>query len=414
MYARDTSKKIRSAFATKMHEGAYIGNFAPYGYQKDSADKNHLIPDEMAAAVVREIFFQAANGEKPSEIAGILNERGVLSPALYRCALHPQLDVRAYTKRREWTAAAVTKLLRNVVYLGHMAQGKTTKVSFKSKTTLRNVREDWILVENTHQAIIDAALFEQVQKRLKSRACQKKGQFTNLFSGLAKCADCGRSMSTVGTRKKGSPANLVCGGYKCYGSSECSNHFIDYNVLYALVLNAVREHTMLNREERESLHRDLQQQLRESGGGTAQKKEVGQVAYEQQRTERLIEKLYEDRLDGTVSEERFRKLLEKYEARMGELQTRVDMLNNSLSVSQETAQTEDSLSRITGTMERYMKMEELTTDLLFALIDRIEVGQGRYEQTEHGRIKYQQVSIWFRFLIEDTAGGTDVAEWTEK
>lgn len=404
MYARDTSKKIRSAFSIKMREGAYIGNFAPYGYRKDPGDKNHLIPDETSAAVVKDIFSRAARGERPAEIARALNDQGLLSPALYRCVQHPQLNEDAYTKRREWTAAAVTKLLRNVVYLGHMAQGKTTKVSFKSKTTLRNVREDWIIVEHTHEAIVSEALFDGAQKRLQSRVCEKKGQFTNLFSGLAKCADCGRNLSTVGTRKKDSPANLACGGYKLYGSSECSNHFIDYNALYGLVLDAVREQTALSGTERETLYRELQAQPGAASDEAAHKKEERRLKSERERAERLIEALYEDRADGVISEERFRKLIEKYEVQAGALQTKLDALEQSPDTPQETAQLKEAFDRLKRAVERYTEIQELTADLLFDLIDRIEVGQGRYEQTDHGKVKHQQVTIWFRFLTQEQSG----------
>jgi site-specific DNA recombinase len=243
MYARDISRKIRSAFATKMRDGSYIGNFAPYGYKKDPINKNHLIPDEKTSLIVQEVFQMAAEGGKPVEIARHLNSRGVPPPSVYRRSRHPQLGAEHRSKRSEWTSGAVTKLLANIVYLGHMAQGKTTKVSFKSRTTIRNPRRDWIVVMNTHEPIIDQDTFDMARRRTQCRTCKKEGTFFNVFSGIAKCADCGRNMSTVSTRKKGSPADLACGGYKLRGSRECSNHFIDYNHLCRIVLDTVSEHT---------------------------------------------------------------------------------------------------------------------------------------------------------------------------
>lgn len=187
MYARDTSKKIRSAFITKMYAGKYIGNYAPYGYMKDPENKNHLLIDKEAASIVQQIFSYAENGKKPSEIVKILNDRKLPTPIMYRCMNHPNLDVDKFSRKKEWTVSSVSKLLKNVTYIGNTAQRKTTKVSFKSKATIRNSKSDWIIVENTHEPIISKETFETVQRKSQSRTNVKKDKFCNIFSGIAKC-----------------------------------------------------------------------------------------------------------------------------------------------------------------------------------------------------------------------------------
>ena len=229
--------------------------------------------DARSGEVVKRIFRMAAEGALPIEIARSLNEQRVPSPAVYRCMTHDGLEVNAYSKRQEWTSATITKMLRNVVYLGHIAQGKTTKISFKSHLTLSNPRDEWIVVENTHEALVDQETFDLVRRRTMARTCEKKGTFYNLFSGIAKCADCGRNMSTTGTRKKGSPANLTCGGYKLYGAEECSNHFIDYNVLYEIVQASLREQLAISREERAAILEHAQKKQAASDGRQERAKE---------------------------------------------------------------------------------------------------------------------------------------------
>ena len=248
MYARDTSRKIRSAFQTKMQEGSFIGNFAPYGYMKDPDNKNHLIVDPGCANVVCEIFQMAENGQRPSEIAYYLNKSGIASPAVYRCSSRPHLNVDFYSTRKEWTSSTVCKILRNIVYLGHMAQGKTLKPSFKSKAASRLPAGEWYIVENTHEPLVSADTFDSVRKRSISRRRQPKTAFQNIFSGIAKCADCGANMS--GSRKKEAAYNLACGRYKLYGSKECSNHFIDYDLIYNFVLSEAREMLALSENEK--------------------------------------------------------------------------------------------------------------------------------------------------------------------
>ena len=241
MYARDASRKIRSALHVKMREGGWIGNFAPYGYKKDPANKNRLVADERSAPVVREIFKLAAEGSRPSEIAARLNGYGTPSPALHRCLTHPHLDPDVYTSRKEWSPSTICKMLGNVVYLGHTAQGKTSKPSFRSKTPLPKPRSEWQVVENTHEPIVTPEVFDLVRRRCLSRRAAPKSGFVNVFSGVAKCADCGGNMSTAPSRKKGEQYNLVCGGYKLYGKKACTNHFISYSQLCATVLSEARE-----------------------------------------------------------------------------------------------------------------------------------------------------------------------------
>lgn len=398
MYARDTSKKIRSAFATKMRDGAYIAAFAPYGYQKDPADKNHLVVDRQSGQVVKRIFRMAAEGAPPAEIARSLNERGIPPPAVYRCMTHDGLDVNAYSKRQEWTSATIAKMLRNVVYLGHIAQGKTTKVSFKSQLTVRNPREQWIVVENTHEALVDQETFDLARRRTMARTCEKKGTFYNLFSGIAKCADCGRNMSATGTRKKGSPANLTCGGYKLYGAEECSNHFIDYNVLYEIVQASLREQLAISREECTAILENAQKKQPASAGRQERSKEISSIKKRLRELEGIIAKLYEDNAAGRLGNARMTKLLPKYEQEAETLEQRMAALQNENAAPEPSFQ--EAREKLDKLLRQITDVTELTPKLLFKLVDHIEIGQGHYEKGEHGKVKHQTVKIFYRFQTQ--------------
>ena len=398
MYARDTSKKIRSAFATKMRDGAYIAAFAPYGYQKDPADKNHLVVDARSGEVVMRIFRMAAERALPIEIARSLNEQRVPSPAVYRCMTHEGLEVNAYSKRQEWTSATITKMLRNVVYLGHIAQGKTTKISFKSHLTLSNPRDEWIVVENTHEALVDQETFDLVRRRTMARTCEKKGRFYNLFSGIAKCADCGRNMSATGTRKKGSPANLTCGGYKLYGAEECSNHFIDYNVLYEIVQASLREQLAISREERAAILEHAQKKQAASAGRQERAKESNGIKKRLRELEAILAKLYEDNGAGRLSDSRMNKLLSKYAQEAETLEQRLAALQNENAAPEPSFQ--EAREKLDKLLRQITDVTELTPKLLFKLIDHIEIGQGHYERGEHGKVKHQTVKIFYRFQAQ--------------
>ena len=398
MYARDTSKKIRSAFTTKMRDGAYIAAFAPYGYQKDPADKNHLVVDTQSGEIVKQIFRLAANGALPIEIARTLNAQGTPSPAVYRCMTHEGLDVNQYSQRQEWTSATITKMLRNVVYLGHTAQGKTTKVSFKSHLTVSNPRAEWIVIENTHEALVDAETFDLVRRRSASRTCGKKGAFYNLFSGIAKCADCGKNMSATGTRKKGSPANLTCGGYKLYGADQCSNHFIDYNVLYEIVLTSLKEQLCISRGERAAILDNAQKHPLFIVKQQDHRKELGSIKKRLRELEKIIGKLYEDNAAGRLNNARMNKLLPKYEQEAEALENRMDAIEVEKAAPVPLEQT--SREKLDKLLCQFTDVTELTPKLLFKLIDHIEIGQGHYEKGANGRVKHQTVKIFYRFQTQ--------------
>ena len=398
MYARDTSKKIRSAFTTKMRDGAYIAAFAPYGYQKDPADKNHLVVDTQSGEIVKQIFRLAANGALPIEIARTLNAQGTPSPAVYRCMTHEGLDVNQYSQRQEWTSATITKMLRNVVYLGHTAQGKTTRVSFKSHLTVSNPRDEWIVVENTHEALVDAETFDLVRRRSASRTCGKKGAFYNLFSGIAKCADCGKNMSATGTRKKGSPANLICGGYKLYGADQCSNHFIDYNVLYEIVLTSLKEQLCISRGERAAILDNAQKHPLFIVKQQDHRKELGSIKKRLRELEKIIGKLYEDNAAGRLNNARMNKLLPKYEQEAEALENRMDAIEVEKAAPVPLEQT--SREKLDKLLCQFTDVTELTPKLLFKLIDHIEIGQGHYEKGANGRVKHQTVKIFYRFQTQ--------------
>ncbi|SHI10413.1 Site-specific DNA recombinase [Sporobacter termitidis DSM 10068] len=403
MYARDTSKKIRSAFQTKMLEGSYIGNFAPYGYKKDPDNKNHLIIDYEAAAVVREIFQMAVAGNRPSEIAAQLNQSGIASPVMYRCRARPNLDPNSYTTRREWTPSTICKLLANVVYLGHTAQGKTSKPSFKSKTAFRKPRDEWYIVENTHEPLVTQDMFDLVRKRSVSRRNEPKTGFQNVFSGIAKCADCGGNMSTTGSRKKGSPYNLVCGRYKLYGSKECSNHFIDYELLYQSVLSEVKEMLKLSEKDKKQVLADMEKARRSEKANETDHEMVKLLKTLKARDEELdalIRRLYEDNVSGKISDERFTKLNAAYEAEQRQVGQKIKLLKKP---AVEETSDKESRRRFMELLDGLADISELTPNLVKRLIDRVEVGQGGYEQTPEGKKKRQTVRIFWRFVGELSA-----------
>ena len=301
MYARDASKKIRSALAVRRAQGRYVGSLAPYGYRKDPADRNRLLPDPPAAAVVVELFARAAAGEGPGALARMLNLRGTACPALYRAGRRPEPEGPV------WTASTVSKLLRNPTYLGCTAQGRTRKPSFRAPFREALPPSDWTVVEGTHPALVDEATFRAAARR---RGRTGKGGFQNRMAGLVRCGVCGGPMVSSGTRRKDSPARLVCAAYKRHGPAGCAGPAIHYPLLVDLIGLSLRQALRPTAEERgEILTELLRRAVEEEGGGARRRLEE-----EDRRLARVEEELWEGRMLGALEEGRFRSLLERSRA----------------------------------------------------------------------------------------------------
>lgn len=174
MYARDISKKIRSSLRIRMEDGSYIGNFPPYGYQKHPGPPIHLVPDPESAPVVKQIFTLGAEEKTPSQIAKCLNDALIPSPSCYRRSKYPKQSEHNCPSRGTWTANTILKMLHNPVYLGRMIQGKSRKLSFKSRITIKNPKELWIDGGITHEALVTKDLFEACQAAIEKRKCRAK------------------------------------------------------------------------------------------------------------------------------------------------------------------------------------------------------------------------------------------------
>ncbi len=399
MYARDISNKIRSSFQAKMEKGEYIGSFAPYGYKKDieHGNKNHLVIDYQVSHIVQEMFQMAVEGHSPKEIAEHLNNKGVVTPAVYRCLSRPYLDVDNYSKRKAWTSSIVCKMLKNRVYLGHTQQGKTRKVSFKSKCIQANKEHEWIEVQNTHEPIITDEIYNIVRNRSVARRNKPTKDFTNIFSGIAKCADCGRNMTTAPTRKKGCTYNLACGGYKSYGARECSNHFIDYDLLYNTVLQEIQLWLSLSQDDRNAIIEDLEKA--EQSPNKDVLNTVQAIKRLEQRTQEvslLIKKAYEDFSFGRMPEGIYSNLSKEYETEYQSLEQSINEMKKSL---QTDTSKSNSYNDFFALLDEITKVDTLSVALLNKLIDRIEIGQGYYQKDDSGKkIKHQYIKIYYRFI----------------
>lgn len=363
-YPRDISSKVRSTFRTKQRAGQFIGAFACYGYRKAPDDHNSLLIDEPAASVVRQIFSMYLAGNGQNTIARKLNERGIPCPSEYK----KQQGLNYQNSKRlgqtsYWTYSSIRNILRNESYTGVMVQNKTFRQICKKKA-VGLPRQEWIIVPDTQEAIIDPDTFDKVQNLLAQNTRQTNlTQNMHPLAGLIKCGDCGRAMCKI--RKHGCTM-FRCGSYQRYGNSHCSSHLIAESVL----LNCIQEdcnsllatiphlRTLINEEIKQFSHHMKQQA-----------EDTETFRHEITRIERKKDHAYEDYSDGLISKSDFLKYRKRYENQIHSLENQLSQL--SASSNPTPPLNPEWIERLLETGH----LEPLHRSLIVELVDQITIYQ---------------------------------------
>ena len=390
-YAKDTSKKVRSVMKTRGTSGKHLGK-PPYGYQPDPQDKDHWILDEDAAPVVKRIFDLAIAGAGPSRIARILEADGVLTTK----ALYAQRRGKPMPERPcHWVEQSVVGILERMEYTGCVCNFKTYSKSYKLKKRIPNTSEDMFILPNTQEAIVPKEQWDRVQELRQHKRRPVKGERQGMFAGLAVCADCGSKLHFATCKNfDGKQDHYVCAKYKS-GRGTCSAHYIRGDVLRDVVLERIRAVTeyiradvegfqedwlMCRREEQEKSIREDKRRLEKA------KKRLADI-------DKLITRIYEDMVLGNLSQERYQKMLEGYEAEQAALNNEIIGLDDWVATREEM---EDNVDQFLALLEKYVDIPELTQTIVNEFIKQIIV----YAPDKSSGKRTQKIKIVFNFLEE--------------
>ena len=295
LYAKDISKKIRTSFDTKRKNGQFIGAFSTYGYQKDSKNKNRLVIEEETAEIVKKIFQWYLQGDSMTAIAKKLNSMSVPSPGIYKM-IHSGYENKNM-KYGLWTQQTIKSILSNETYAGNLTQGKTKKISYKINQTKKIEQKNWIVAKNTHHAIIEPMVFEQVQKLLfqKGGAQPHHTKAEHILKGILYCGDC-KSPMTFRKNKKGEFL-LICSQYARYGL--CKRHQV-----YEKQCNQIIKNTLEQYMEKVQWQSALKNKNTQTEKQKKYEKKIQALKYMQT-------KLYEDKIKGLLEEEEFLEILQQ-------------------------------------------------------------------------------------------------------
>ena len=405
-YCRDISMRVRSHLDVKRKEGQFIGSFAGYGYQKDPKDKNHLIIDEYAAGIVQEIFKQKLNGMSSQRIASHLNELGVLPPNEYKrangfnytCGFQAGLN-------QKWTVVSVNRILKNESYTGTLIQGKRRKINYKVKKSHDVGSENWIRVEDAHDAIISKGEFQQVQQLLELDTRTAPSQTTVYpLSGFLRCADCGQNMIRRTVTKNGKKYQYYhCSTYKNGGG--CTPHMINSEKLTESVLTAIRHQVSLL-VEAEKVLSNAELASGEQIGIKILDSQITALEAELERYSNLKIRLYQDLCDDVVSREEYGEMNTRFAQKIKEAQDKIQEIREK---KQEALKHDTLLPTWLEEFKQYEHIKTLERRVVVELIDHIDV-HSKTEIEIHFCFEDELHSITEKFMEYQAHHGNEVAE----
>ena len=401
-YLRDLSRKQRTAIRVKGESGKPTTNQAIYGYRKDPNDKYHWLVDEEAAAVVRRIYQLTVEGHGLSDIANILYRDKVESPAAYlaRQGRGPWKSKENIDRPYAWSDFIVGRILSKPEYMGHTVNFRSHKESYKDKQPIFHAPEDWLIFEDTHEAIVDKGTWELVQKlRGTPRRIDTLGE-ANPLTGLVFCADCGAKMynqRTRGSETKPYPSDAYeCSSYKLAGqrrTAVCSNHHISTKALRALILETIKvtsAYAISNEAEFIQKVRAASE-VQQAQAAKDLKRKLNKDKRRFNELDTIIKKLYESYAVGRIGEERFDTLLAGYEQEQAALRQSIAEGEFALgSFEQDTANVEHFLDLA----RKYTNFSELTTPMINEFIDKIVV----HAPDKSTGDRVQEVDIYLKFI----------------
>ena len=377
MYAKDISRKIKSVKRDKQRKGQFIGGKPVYGYKMHPTEKNKIVVDEEAAVVVRRIFAMALDGISCRKIAAKLNEEGVPTPAAY--AGLPVPNPGPYTGL--WSSERISEMLKNETYIGNMVQGRTVKISYKSRKCLKQDRENWVVVEGTHEPLVDNETFQKVRMLVNSRRHTRSRTYDFLLKGMIFCHECGYPLAVLNRKNAAGEDVLyfVCRTYQRFTKAGvCTCHSIKEKTVTDAVIAKVQEVCEACLNPRELLPM-AQQAVEQAQKENAPENEMQAIQSKIESLAGNLDKMYMDRLSGLLAEADFERIYSKVKLERSLLEEKRQELELR---KKSPAPVEDRAKEL---VRRFVDSACTSRELLVSLIQRIELTEDK------------QIIIKFRF-----------------
>ena len=384
MYAKDISKKIKSVKRDKQRKGQFIGGKPVYGYKMHPTEKNKIVIDEEVAPIVRRIFALALSGMSCRNIAALLNQEGIPTPATY--ANLPVAKPGPYTGL--WSSERISDMLQNETYIGNMVQGRSVKISYKSKKCLKQSPANWVVVEGTHEPLVDAETFQKVRMLVNSRRHTRSRTYDFLLKGLIFCHECGYPLAVLNRKNaKGEDVlYFVCRTYQRFTKAGvCTCHSIKEKTVTDAVIAKVREvcQVYLNPDD---LLPAAQEAVENARKQSSLETELQALQSKIDSLTANLDRMYTDRLSGLLPEADFQRIFGRIKLEREQLEEK----RQELELRQKSPVRSEE--RAKELVQRFIETAGESRELLVSLIERVELTEDK------------EIIIKFRFAqLDETA-----------
>ena len=368
MTSKDTSKKIKSILRDKKVKGKFIGSKPSFGYMRDPLDKGHLIPNPDTAWIVKRIFNEVSRGDKISDIIERLNNENIPTPSAYKQIKKSKRQINGYI----WTCSTINKILKNRMYIGDMIQNVQTKLNYKSQKRICLSSEYWIIVENTHEPLVDRAVFNQIQTNANRARTVKLNRPQRLLEGLLYCKECGNKL-TVSYREKRNYWSINCNKYSRSPRQRlCEPHFSEYNSFEKAILNQIKKtcKKYIDKVDIDNLISNVKSEKDNKEDLIIEKQKLENNIKELQLK---IDALYEDKYNGIISVDTYTRLSSNTENLIRTYNSRIKELENCINEVPKKYNDEEIKQKI----KELISMKKPTRELLFILVDKIIVDKDK-------------------------------------
>ena len=411
-YSKDISKKVHSSYMNQAEKGRYTGVVPPFGYLKDPEDTYHLVIDEETAPFVKQIFDWALDGHGTAYIKRRLEANKVPCPTWW----NRKRGFRNHFTKWEiqdpengkyvWDDSVIGDMLINPVYYGAVA---SQKKNYKFKVGVINEKkpEEWIVVENTHEPIVDQDSFDIIQQKIESRKCSRGDGTYSLFAGLIKCGECGKALTIRKTNAKCPQDIYACVTYNRHGKNHCTQHRVEFDALYNIVFDEIKslaKQTVDAEEVARSLA-DAYEQEREEQKELLERN-IAKAKSRIETLDRMTSKLYEDLLSGKISESIFGSMIEKTKSETEDLEKQIAADEKRLSTNDSES---GNARKWIDLIKDYADITELDADTLNRLVKQIVVHE---EITEDGD-RNISMEIHYNFRPTDESKTYNLSEVAE-
>lgn len=369
MYSRDNSKKIRMALKSMQLKGKWVGSCPPLGYMKDPENKNHLIPNSKEVYIVQKIFNLAMQGLTYYQIKEKLIEDKIPTASMLRNRNKNTIMANSGI----WSSKTVKNILINQIYVGDMVQNKGSRISYKIRKHVKNDQSRWIIVENTHEAIIEREIFDRVQKILKNSKIRGKKEIYRLLDGLLYCFDCKHKITICKPRKNDNKTYIVCNYYRMYSKQKlCTSHSYNYDKLENKVLDLIKI-LLLKNVDLEKINLKAKEIYIKYNNHKNYKEKLNNIENNIKLKQGQLDEMYIEKLELKITEDMYNRVKIKLEEEINKLEIDKNKISKHLKEI-ENMQVDKECENI---VKKFLLLKNITRNIIIKLINRIEIHKNK-------------------------------------